>query len=136
MGDLGTTYKDGEVIFREGEVGDCMYVIQAGRAEVLRQKGENMVRLGILKETDFFGEMAIFEREARSATVRALGDVRVLTVDKKSLLRRISQDPTMAFRLMQSMSNRIRELNAMFTRVRAGDRRKWETRPEVWNGER
>jgi CRP-like cAMP-binding protein len=55
--------------------------------------------------------MAIFEREPRSATVRARGDVVALTVDKKNLLRRVSEDPTMAFRLIQTLSGRLRELN-------------------------
>ena len=46
----------------------------------------------------------------RSATVRALGQVRILTIDKKNFLRRISQDPSMAFRIVETMSRRIREL--------------------------
>ena len=54
--------------------------------------------------------MAIFDQDVRSATVRALGDVRVLTVDKKNLMRRIHEDPTLAFRLVETMSLRIREL--------------------------
>jgi CRP-like cAMP-binding protein len=54
--------------------------------------------------------MAIFDRDVRSATVRALGEVRVLTVDKKNFLRRIHQDPSLAFRIVETMSLRIREL--------------------------
>jgi CRP-like cAMP-binding protein len=63
-----------------------------------------------LDEGDFFGEMAIFEREVRSATVRALGKIRVLTVDEKTFLRRIHKDPSLAVRIVQTMSARIRML--------------------------
>ncbi len=75
----------------------------------------------MLGEGDFFGEMALFEREARSATVRALGEVRVLTVDKRTLLRRINEDPSLAFRIVQKMSGRIRELNTEVVRLKAGE---------------
>jgi CRP-like cAMP-binding protein len=99
-----------------------MYVIQAGQAEVLREaKNHQETRLAVLGEGDCFGEMAIFEREARSATVRALGEVRVLTVDQKTLLRRVHQDPSLAVRIVQTLSHRIRELDAEVTRLRSGD---------------
>jgi len=117
-GALGKMYRDGEAIVCQGEVGDCMYVIQAGQAEVLQEKENQEVRLAVIGEGDVFGEMALFEREARSATVRALGDLRVFTVDKRTFLRRIHQDPSLAFRILQKMSYRIRELDAEIVRMK------------------
>ena len=117
-GALGKVYRDGEAIVRQGETGDCMYVIQAGQAEVLQEREGKEIRLSVLGEGDVFGEMALFEREARSATVRALGDARVLTVDKKTFLRRVHEDPSFAFRILQKMSHRIRELDAELVRVK------------------
>jgi CRP-like cAMP-binding protein len=76
------------------------------------------VKLAELNTGDFFGEMAVFEREVRAATVRAMGQARVLTVDKKSFLRRIHEDPSLAFRIVQTLSRRIRDLNAEVTRLR------------------
>jgi CRP-like cAMP-binding protein len=109
-GDLGRVYGDGEVIIRQGEVGDCMYVIQEGEVEIILEDGDNEILLITRKEGEFFGEMALFDRDVRSATVRSLGQARILTVDKKNLLSRISKDPSMAFRLLETMSSRIREL--------------------------
>ncbi len=108
---LGKDYQDGDIIVREGETGTHMYEIQAGKVEVVRDKDGKEVKLAVLGQGDFFGEMAIFEREVRSATVRAKGPVRALTVDKKTLLTRISADPTLAFRLLEKLSGRIRELD-------------------------
>jgi len=119
-GDLGKVYRDGEVIVRQGEAGDCMYVIQTGQVEALQEKEGKEVRLAVLGDGDVFGEMALFERAARSATVRALGDVRVLTVDKRTFLRRVHEDPSLAFRIMQKMSYRIRELDAELVRLKTG----------------
>jgi CRP/FNR family transcriptional regulator len=121
MGVLGKVYQDGAVIVRQGETGDCMYVIQEGQVEVVADEGGKEVRLAVLGERNFFGEMAIFEREVRTATVRALGPVRALTVDRKTFLRRIHQDPSLAFHIVQTMSQRIRELDAEVTRLRGGE---------------
>jgi CRP-like cAMP-binding protein len=49
--------------------------------------------------------------------VRALGQVRILTLDKKSLVRRIHEDPSLAYYMMQTMSQRVRELNAEVARL-------------------
>ncbi len=118
-GALGKEYLDGEVIIRQGEVGDCMYVILEGQVEVIAELADNRVQLAIRSQGDFFGEMALFEREVRMATVRALGRARVLTIDKKSFLRRIHADPSLAYRMVQSMSARIRELSLEVTRFKA-----------------
>jgi CRP-like cAMP-binding protein len=109
-GALGRIYEDGEVIIRQGEVGDCMFVIQDGQVEILVEGDGVEVPLAVRGEGDFIGEMAIFDRDVRSATVRALGQVRVLTVDKRNFLRRIHKDPSLAFRIVETMSRRIREL--------------------------
>jgi CRP/FNR family cyclic AMP-dependent transcriptional regulator len=116
--ELGKIYNEGEVIIRQGDTGDFMYEILDGQVEVLQEKGGEEVRLAILEKGDFFGEMAIFEREKRSATVRAKGEVRVLTVDKKILLRRISEDPSLALRILERMSHRIREMDDELFRLR------------------
>ena len=121
-GALGKVYEDGEIIIKQGEVGDCMYVIQEGKVEVLIEKDGKEVQLAVRKEGDFIGEMAIFERDVRSATIRALGQVRLLTIDKKNFLRRISQDPSLAFRMVETMSGRIRELSEENARLK-GDTR-------------
>jgi len=117
-GELGRVYEDGEEIICEGAEGNCMFVIQEGEVEVLIA-GENdkEIRLGVRGEGEFFGEMAIFDRDVRSATVKALGEARVLTVDKKNFMRRVHEDPSLAFRLVETMSHRIRELGEEVARL-------------------
>jgi CRP-like cAMP-binding protein len=118
-GVLGKVYNDGDVIIRQGEAGDCMYEILEGTVEVLREKNGQEICLAVLGKGDFFGEMAIFEREVRSATVRAMGEVRAMTIDKRILMRRISGDPSLAFRIVEKMANRIRELDIEIERLKA-----------------
>jgi len=111
IGTLGKLYQDGEIIVRQGEKGDCMYVVQEGFVEVVEESGDQQVVLNILGKNKFFGEMAIFEHEIRTATVRSLGSARILTVDHKNILQRIHEDPSLAYRIMDVMSNRITQLN-------------------------
>ncbi|MGE5265062.1 MAG: cyclic nucleotide-binding domain-containing protein [Acidobacteriota bacterium] len=110
-GALGKVYHDGETIVRQGEMGTCMYVVQEGQVEVVDDSNGHAVRLAVREAGDFFGEMAIFERDVRSATVRALGEARVLTVDDKTFLRRVHEDPSLAYRLVKTLSRRIRDLS-------------------------
>lgn len=119
QGALGSVYKDGDVIVRQGDLADCMYVVQSGEVEVVQATNGGEQRLAVLGSGDFFGEMAVFEREVRSATVRAHGEARALKVDKKTLLRRIKEDPLLAVNLLQTMSHRIRDLNAQLASVQA-----------------
>jgi len=116
---VGRTFHDGDVIVREGSSGDNMYVVLDGRAEVLTGSQGSESRIALLETGDFFGEMALFDREVRSATVRALGEVRMLTVDRRTLLSRIHEDPSLAFKMLEKMSARVRNLDALVVRLRS-----------------
>lgn len=110
---IGKEFEDGDVILREGEIGDCLYVILEGRVEVVVDDGgEEPFRLAILEKDGFFGEMSLFSDLPRVATVRALGRVRVMTVDKRGLLRWLGDDPGLSLRIMLKMVDRIRLLVA------------------------
>ncbi|MEJ2383834.1 MAG: cyclic nucleotide-binding domain-containing protein [Xanthomonadales bacterium] len=118
-GALGKVYRDGEIIIRQGRTGESMYVVQGGKVEVVQQSADgNEQHLAFLDAGDFFGEMSVFEKEVRSATVRAHGEARVLKIDKRTLLRRIREDPLLAVNLLKTMSHRIRELNGEIARHR------------------
>jgi len=119
-GALGIAYSDGEVICRQGEKGDRMYVIQDGAAVVIREEGSNEVVVGELVAGDIFGEMSIFDQQPRSATVRARTQARVLTLDRRAFLRRVHEDPSLAFRILQKMSERVRSLDEELARLKAG----------------
>jgi CRP/FNR family cyclic AMP-dependent transcriptional regulator len=106
----GRVYQSGEIIVRQGDEGYCMYVIQEGQIALLREQDGQEVPLMVLGAGEFFGEMALFERQPRSATVRVLSQANVLTVDKTNLLCRITEDPSLAFHLLQHMSAHIRVL--------------------------
>lgn len=117
-GELGRLYKDGETILRQGEAGDCMYIIQEGEARILVEQDGKEIHVRTAGPGEILGEMSIFEKEVRCASVRAAGPVRALTVDKRTFLTRVHEDPSLAFRIVQSMSHRIRELTVEIARLK------------------
>jgi CRP-like cAMP-binding protein len=118
-GALGRVYEDGEIVVRQGDVGDCLFVIQEGRVEVVVERGGKETILRELGAGDMVGEMAIFDRIVRSATVRAKGQARLLTVDKKNFLRRVNEDPSIAFRIVEIMSRRVRDMSQEVVELRS-----------------
>jgi CRP-like cAMP-binding protein len=117
---LGRFYEDGEIVARQGETGDCMYVVQDGTVEIVLQDADGSeVILRTAGRNELLGEMAIFEHRPRSATIRARGRARILTLDKRNFLRRINEDPSLAFRMIETMSVRVRELSQEVHDLRA-----------------
>ena len=110
-GELGRVYADNEMIFGEGDKGDIMYVVQSGKVKITKLTQGGELTLATLQGGDIFGEMALFDKLPRSATATALGNARVLGIDKKKLFRSISHDPTLVFKMIETMSTRIRQLN-------------------------
>lgn len=108
---LGKTYQAGEIIVHQGDPGDCMFVIQDGDVEVLKEEDGTATLVDTMHTGDIFGEMALIEHTVRSSTVRATSTVRVLTIDKKTFFRRVQEDPSLALSVLKAMSQRIRNLD-------------------------
>jgi len=84
-------YEEGEDVVREGELGKNFYIIESGRAEVLKRKsGDRQERVGTLSKGDYFGELALLNSAPRAATVRPVpgsGRLRVATLGEKAFTR-------------------------------------------------
>lgn len=115
---LGRIYKDGETICREGDEGKSMFVIQAGTVEVSKKLLEGEMILRTMTKGEIFGEIALFDRLPRSATVKALGEAVVLSIDKKGFFAKASKDPTLVFNILEGMSKRIRELTSELSKYK------------------
>lgn len=112
---LGMLYQPGETIIKQGEIGDSMLVIQDGQVVLMREQDGEEVFLGVRSSGEVLGENAIFEKEVHTATVRALSEVRVVTIDKNNFNLRIHEDPSLGYRLFNLSSRRIRELSEQVT---------------------
>ena len=99
----------GEVIIREGDRDGRLFIIISGEVEVIKNLGKkNEQRLNILGPHRYFGEMALIDDLARSASVIAKEDTQVLSIERLNLHREIEKYPTLALELLQVLSRRLR----------------------------
>jgi CRP-like cAMP-binding protein len=106
-GQMGRRYEPGQVIYRQGDRGDCMFVIQSGAVELVRRSGAHEHAMARLGPGDYFGERALFQQEIRPDTARALEEGYVFTLERNGLLRRIHEDPSMALQLIVNLVQRL-----------------------------
>ncbi len=108
------TYEPGEVIISEFEPGDCFYLIQSGRVQLVKCVNGSKKNLDILKPGEFFGEMAILDNSARSATCMAAGKVKCLEFNKENFELLITGNPQMALLLLKLFCKRIYDQKRRF----------------------
>lgn len=97
----------GEVLFEEGDKGEVMYLIREGKIKITKGKGEDEKVLAVLKEGDFFGEMAIIESAPRSASAIAATNVSLLVIDKETFRSKIKENPLIEY-VLETLSRRLR----------------------------
>ena len=109
--ELVRKFSPGEVILREGDSSKDMYIIQVGKVKIVKKMAGNDIELATLEKGDFFGEMSLLESEPRTASIIAETPCNVLVIQAGGLLVRLRRDPTLAFEMLQKLSNRIRKMN-------------------------
>ena len=107
---LRTRFKKGSEIFKEGDLGLTMYVIESGDVEVRKRFGKEDSILAKLSKGDFFGEMCMLEDETpRSATAVAITDVDVVAIDQSAFTFMLKHNPEIAIRMMRKLAIRLKQ---------------------------
>jgi uncharacterized membrane protein len=99
----------GTRLFRHGESGDAMYLIESGRVRIsLRDEAGDVVTLAELGEGDFFGEMALIDGAPRSADAETLDDSRVAVLRRAEFLSFVRSNPDVALEILSAVTQRLR----------------------------
>lgn len=101
------TYEPGQVIICEFEPGDCFYLIQSGKVQLVKCINGVNKNLDILRPGEFFGEMAILDNSPRSATCMAAGTVKCLEFNKANFELLVTSNPQLALKLLKLFCKRI-----------------------------
>jgi CRP-like cAMP-binding protein len=109
---FGRTFPTGTVLFQEGESGEEMYVIQAGRVQLTRQVRGSEVHLATLPPGEFFGEMAILNRRPRTATATVIDDAQLLVIDARTFEAMVRGNAEIAVRFIKKLAARLEQSNA------------------------
>jgi CRP/FNR family cyclic AMP-dependent transcriptional regulator len=106
---FGKEFKRGNVLFREGEPGNEMYVVQAGKVNITKTVRETEKILATLGAGEFFGEMSILNNKPRSAGAVVAEDAKLLVIDPKTFEAMIRGNVEIAVRLIKKLSDRLQE---------------------------
>jgi len=100
-------YEQNSLIFKEGEIGDCMYIIQLGEVNI--HKGGTT--LAILKEKEVFGELSLLDAEVRSASATANTDCMLFRIEQEPFYELIDNRPEVARGFIKILCKRLRAQN-------------------------
>jgi CRP/FNR family transcriptional regulator, cyclic AMP receptor protein len=115
-------FRTGDIIVREGEAGNRMFIIFSGGVEVVKHLGQtHETILAVLRPKDFLGEMSIIECVARSASVRAVEDTSLFALKGTDLYRLFKRYPDqyaiVILNIARDLSRRLRAIDEKFSAV-------------------
>ena len=128
IGQSKLSFKEGEVVYRKGDMAQQMYVILTGRIRMYVGAEPEGDWAEELAKGDFFGEGSLLEPIPRIHTAVALEDSEVVTISRGTFLRMIRQNPEVSVKMMQRLAQRNRELSA---KVEADVTRSQKTQPQT-----
>ncbi len=106
------SFERGEVIFREGDQGDSLYVLRSGSVSIRRDHLDGRtIALSELRAGSMFGELAAFGGEVRSATAEALEPTALVAILGGDLQRVMRSGPEIAFKMLGALAERVRRAN-------------------------
>jgi CRP/FNR family cyclic AMP-dependent transcriptional regulator len=107
-------YDVSEVIFEEGSTGRELFVVLDGKVDIVKNTGATRTVIVTLGKGEFFGEMAVIDGSARSATaIAAATGTRVMRINHARFVYLVSQQPAFALMIMDALSKRLRASNAV-----------------------
>ncbi|MBI5042663.1 MAG: Crp/Fnr family transcriptional regulator [Nitrospirae bacterium] len=106
---FGKTIPKGTVLFREGDLGQEMYIIQSGRVKISKKVRNIEKTLSMIGKGEFFGEMAILNDKPRSATAEVVEDSEILVIDRNTFETMIKGNTEIALRIIKKLSQRLQE---------------------------
>jgi uncharacterized membrane protein len=101
-------------LFRQGDTGDAMYLIESGRVLIsIRDDEEQEVTLAELAQGDFFGEMSIIDGRQRSADAKVIEDSRLAVLSREAFLTFVRKKPDVALEMLSALSERLRRTDQL-----------------------
>jgi CRP-like cAMP-binding protein len=117
------TFPRGTVLFREGEPGREMYVVQQGKVVISKRVGAVEKVLSALGPGEFLGEMSILNAQPRSATATCAEESRLLVIDGATFESMVRGSPEIALRLVRALAGRLREADRQIENLLLRDAR-------------
>jgi len=113
------TYRVGQDVCRQGELGDAAYIVLSGTADVIIVSAAHEIKVAEVGPHAVIGEIAVLCGGARTATVRATAPMEVLRITKEHFLELVNDFPSIALEIMRLLAHRLTQTTAELTAARA-----------------
>ncbi len=113
------TYKAGQMLFKQGEMGDAAYIVLAGTADILVDTPDGPLRVAQLAENEIIGEIAILCDIPRTASVEAATELTTLKITKELFFRMVMDFPEMGVEVMRVLAHRLEQTTSQLRVARA-----------------
>lgn len=113
-------FNKGDIIFEEGTIGDCFYILIEGEVEIIKkldEDGSTEAELRLFSPPEYFGEMSLVDESPRSATAKAHANIKTLRLMKENFMKICLEHPRVIFHLIKTISNRLRATNQRFVEI-------------------
>jgi CRP/FNR family transcriptional regulator len=107
----------GTVIFRQGDLGDSMFLIRRGRVRILLEYGGHVAAVAVLEAGAFFGELSLLSEATRSATAEAAEDTTLLVIRRDVFAMMMQDDIDVVFSMLHTMGERLGRTDRQFRDV-------------------
>jgi len=114
---FGKVFPKGTILFREGDAGEEMYIIETGRVKIFKRIDGIEKVLAILGKSEFFGEMSLLNKKPRSANAEVLEDARILVINNNTFESMVRANPEIAIRIMRMLAKRLEDANVQIANL-------------------
>jgi CRP/FNR family transcriptional regulator, cyclic AMP receptor protein len=118
---FGRRYSPGEYIFKEGDLGEEMFIIHSGTIKITKRTDEGEKVLVQLSSGDFFGEMAVIDKGPRSASAVAVDDAVCIVLNEELFEQQMQRNAKIVKKILTNMSSRLRAMNEQLQNLTTKD---------------
>lgn len=118
---FGKVFPKGTLLFREGDTGDDMYIINTGKVKIFKEVGGSEKVLAVLGQSDLFGEMSLLNKKPRSASAEVVEDAKMLVINTGTFDTMIRGNAEIALRIIKILSKRLEEADVQMANLMIKD---------------
>jgi len=119
------SFRDGQILFHQGDAGDAAYVVLSGTADILVETPAGQIKVADVDVNSIVGEIAILCDVSRTATVKATSRLEALRISKEHFLKLLTDFPEMAVEIMRVLADRLYHTTSELSAARSR-----QTQPE------
>ncbi len=118
---FGKLFPKGTILFREGDTGEEMYIINNGKVKIFKEIGGVEKILALLGQSDFFGEMSLLNKKPRSASAEVVEDAKIMVINNSTFDTMMRSNAEIAIRIIRILAKRLEDADVQIANLMIKD---------------